>query len=510
MSKFNKCGLAAAVLAAMALPMAANAATAAYPVSTNFTFASNLFGDTSVVISNPAPYTITTNASDNIIGRTTGFGVRLILGNGAKFATTTTAPVAGGALIGYLPPTVAALGDSRMVISVTPDPDAPNQNILTGSLLTFDAGTIDLGSVTALATPGASIPVTIELFDSNTAQVFQTIQGAVLATSAEGTTVTFNPNGGDVLKKIDVSTCSGTAKTLFSPNGVIGTSCSLSGSDLFDAGAITIGITEVNDQRVLAAGFDGGNNDGGAFGYVVTDPLADTVDVTVTGTDFSAFAEGAGSVFLGDASCGTNYGSGEVTSDRATFTAVPMSAFPASPTGGTVHVCFAVEGEELISAQALQASVGINFTDERLIEPGDRTGGLLPLAYNGSVLEFQNFNPASNPRAESFIRLTNNNSTTCPVTLTGKDDNGMPGDSAVALTLAPQASVTLNSADVENGSSKATGAFGDGAGRWYLTVDAECTNIVGSALNRNLEDGTVTNLTSDKRDTQVVYPSYVQ
>jgi hypothetical protein len=506
MSKFNKCGLAAAVLAALALPMAANAATAAYPANTNITFASNLFGDQSVVISNPAPYTITTNASDNIIGRTTGFGVRLILGNGAKFATTTTAPVAGEALIGYLPPTVAALGDSRMVVSVTPDPDAPNQNILTGSLLTFGAGTIDLGSVTALATPGASIPVTIELFDSNTAQVFQTITGAVLATSAEGTTVTFNPSAGDVPKRIDVSTCSGTAKTGFSPDGTIGGSCPASPeTSLFDAGAITIGITQVtNNERVLAAGFSGGNNDGGAFGYVVTDPLADTVDVTVTGTDFSAFAEGAGSVFLGDASCGANYGSGEVTSDRATFTAVPMSAFPATPTGGTVHVCFAVGGEELISAQALQASVGINFTDERLIEPGDRTGGLLPLAYNGSVLEFQNFNPASNPRAESFIRLTNNNNTSCPVSLTGKDDNGMSGASAVALTLAPQASVTLNSADVENGSSKATGAFGDGAGRWYLTVDAECTNIVGSALNRNLEDGTVTNLTSDKRDTQAV------
>jgi len=32
-----------------------------------------------------------------------------------------------------------------------------------------------------------------------------------------------------------------------------------------------------------------------------------------------------------------------------------------------------------------------------------------------------------------------------------------------------------------------------------VTVDAECGNFVGSALNRNLEDGTVTNLTSDKR-----------
>ena len=60
-------------------------------------------------------------------------------------------------------------------------------------------------------------------------------------------------------------------------------------------------------------------------------------------------------------------------------------------------------------------------------------------------------------------------------------------------------SVTFNSEDLENGSSKGTGSFGDGVGRWYVTADGECANLVGSALNRNLEDGTITNLTPDKR-----------
>lgn len=511
MSKFNKCGLAAAVLAAMALPMAANAATAGYPRDTNITFASNLFGDKTATITNPAPFTISTQAADNIIGRTTGFGVRLVLGNGAEFATGTTAPaiVTGGALVGYATPHIenAAKGNT-MVVSVTPDTDATTiTNIGIGEMLVFPAGSIVLDTVTALATPGASIPVTIELFDSNSAQVILRVPGTVpLATSVEGTTVTFAPQQGDPYKKIDVSPCNGgVPKTLFSPSGYIGESCTYSESytTVFDAGAISLGITQGASGPVLATGFTGANSNGTSFVYAP----ADEFDLTVTGANFGAFAEDVGSVFLSNDGCSAPaYATGTVSGDRATFEGVALSDIAGyGPAGATVHVCFSVDGKTQIAAQALSASVAIDFNDDQVVPPDARSGSLLPLMYNGTVLEFQNFNPASNPRAESFIRLTNNNSTSCPVTLTGKDDSGMPGASGVALTLAPQTSVTLTSGDVENGSAKATGAFGDGAGRWYLTVDAECGNFVGSALNRNLEDGTVTNLTTDKRSNDSGY-----
>ena len=84
---------------------------------------------------------------------------------------------------------------------------------------------------------------------------------------------------------------------------------------------------------------------------------------------------------------------------------------------------------------------------------------------------------------------------TTPLGQASAPASGVFGDSTVNFALAPGKSATFNSEDLENGSSKGTGAFGDGAGRWYVTATAECGSFVGSALNRNLEDGTITNLT---------------
>jgi len=436
----------------MALPMAANAATAGYPANTTTTFASNLFGDENATISTPASLTISTQAADNIIGRTTGFGVRLVLGNGAEFAPGTQAPALGEALDGYNAPTIAnaAQGDT-MVLSVTPD-GSGDTNIGIGEMLIFAPGAIVLDHVTALATPGASIPVSIELFDSNSAQVILRVPGQVqLASSAEGTTVTFMPNEGDAAKRIDVAPCSGgKSKTLFSPNGGIGESCtSTTGTKVFDAGEVELGIATVGagNGYVLAQGFGGKNSLDGRFAY---DPSNDTFDLTVTGTNFAPFADKVGSVFLSNDGCSSPaYATGKVTGNRATFEDVAWIDVLGTPYGATMHVCFSVDGKTQIAAQALSASAAVDFNDPIVKDPAVRTGALLPLMYNGTVLEFQNFNPASNPRAESFIRLTNNNSFSCPVTVSGKDDSGMAGASGVALTLAPQTSVTLNSGDVE-------------------------------------------------------------
>ena len=516
MSKFNKRGLVVAVAAAMVMPAAAMAANAGYPAGTTtdqYTFASNLFGASTSTISNPLAYSINTVATDNIIGRTTGFGIRLTLGNGVLFANSTVAPAAGAALTNYVAPALGAPipagGSAVLVISVTPS-STLQPNVGVGPLVTWAAGDLDLRNLGALASTGGSVPVTIELFDSNTAQVFQTIQGASLATSVEGTTVVIDPLLGDTAKRIDVATCASSgatqaSKTRFSPSGVIGASCTAADTDRteFNAGAIVLGV------RGLANGFAGANNSGnpgaGTFQY---DVAADLIDVTVSGVNFSAFnaPNGNDRVYLSNTpNCdvagafpsapGTRIIAGN---SSVTF---ETQASDWSATGGTKYVCFAttVAAATQIAAQDLEASVAITLDDAAVISPADRGGPLLPLKNNGTVLEFQNVNPAANPRAQSFIRLTNNGSIACPVTLTAKDDNGAAGASAVALTLAVGTSTTLNSEDLENGSSKATGAFGDGVGRWYVTADGECAGLVGSALNRNLEDGTVTNLTPDKR-----------
>ena len=42
-----------------------------------------------------------------------------------------------------------------------------------------------------------------------------------------------------------------------------------------------------------------------------------------------------------------------------------------------------------------------------------------------------------------------------------------------------------------------TGGFGDGTGKWYVRVTAECADLQASALNRH-QDGVVTDLTPEK------------
>lgn len=516
MSKFTKCGLAVALASALVLPATAFAASAGYPSGTQasaYTFASNLFGSNSSTVSNPAAYSINTQSTDNIIGRTTGFGIRLTLGNGVRFAQTTTAPAIGTAMTNYNAPTIATPippeGSNVLVISVTPQTTG-TPNVTIGSLVTWAAGNLDLINLAALANAGTNVPVTIELFDSNTATVFQTIQGASLATSVEGTTVVIDPTAGDVNKRIDVATCGSAggatqaARTRFSSTGVIGASCTSIDTDRteFNAGSITIGA------RGLANGFVGANNSGspeaGNFQY---DTANDEFSITVSGTDFSAFnaASGNDRVYLSTSSTCDVAGAlpdaanSRIIEGNSSITFEGLA--PQAATGSTYYVCFAttVAAATQIATQDLQASVSIDFANSNVIDPADRAGALLPLRNNGTVLEFQNVNPAANARAQSFIRLTNNGSLSCPVTLTARDDNGVAGDSAISFTLAVGQSQTFNSEDLENGSAKGTGSFGDGAGRWYVTANGECAGLVGSALNRNLETGTVTNLTPDKR-----------
>ena len=40
--------------------------------------------------------------------------------------------------------------------------------------------------------------------------------------------------------------------------------------------------------------------------------------------------------------------------------------------------------------------------------------------------------------------------------------------------------------------------MGNGTGKWYLRITAECSNFKASALNRNAQSGTVTDLTPEK------------
>ena len=88
--------------------------------------------------------------------------------------------------------------------------------------------------------------------------------------------------------------------------------------------------------------------------------------------------------------------------------------------------------------------------------------------------EVVTFNPASNRNQRSLLRLVNAGDAAAAVTIDGVDDNGAsPGDT-VRLQLPAGRARTLTAVELETGSGVGlSGALGDGAGKWELTVEAD-------------------------------------
>ena len=81
------------------------------------------------------------------------------------------------------------------------------------------------------------------------------------------------------------------------------------------------------------------------------------------------------------------------------------------------------------------------------------------------------FNPGSNIRQESLLRLLNPGDAAVDVTINAVDDNGESGG-PVTLTIDPGAARTLGAADLEEGAMALTGSLGDGAGKRRLAISA--------------------------------------
>ena len=80
------------------------------------------------------------------------------------------------------------------------------------------------------------------------------------------------------------------------------------------------------------------------------------------------------------------------------------------------------------------------------------------------------FNPGSNYRQVSRLRLVNPGSGDASVTIRGVDDSGASPGGAVRVTVAAGSELVLDSADLESGAG-VDGALGDGEGKWRLAVD---------------------------------------
>ena len=93
------------------------------------------------------------------------------------------------------------------------------------------------------------------------------------------------------------------------------------------------------------------------------------------------------------------------------------------------------------------------------------------------------FNPASNWRQESLLRLVNPGSAEVAVTIRGIDDRGSaaPGGS-VRLSVPPRAARMLSASDLEEGADNLDGKLGDGTGKWRLEVESDRGLTVVSIL----------------------------
>ena len=94
------------------------------------------------------------------------------------------------------------------------------------------------------------------------------------------------------------------------------------------------------------------------------------------------------------------------------------------------------------------------------------------------------FNPGSEVDQVSLLRLVNPTDREAEATVTGVDDAGRRGRTAVHLTLPAGRACTVDAAQLESGSGLACGpsqrGLGDGEGRWRLAVDSDAPLV---ALN---------------------------
>ena len=121
---------------------------------------------------------------------------------------------------------------------------------------------------------------------------------------------------------------------------------------------------------------------------------------------------------------------------------------------------------------------------------------LAPVAVDGSHRVVY-FNPASNRRHVSKLRLANDGEQTAAVTITGLDDRGAQSGT-VTLALAAMSAATFTSAQLEAGGEGLAGSLGDGYGKWRLRVESDVPLAVMSLVESR--DGHLVNVSTGTAD----------
>ena len=120
-----------------------------------------------------------------------------------------------------------------------------------------------------------------------------------------------------------------------------------------------------------------------------------------------------------------------------------------------------------------------------------------PSADDGSLwIPF--FNPGSNRRQASRLRLVNWGETAAEVTINGVDDAGVSSDEAVRVTVPARSARDYMSWELETGSGDGmSGTLGDGAGKWRLRVST--TGDIEALSLLHLPTGHIANVSTTPR-----------
>jgi len=473
MSILKKSGLPFAIAMAMGFGLASPA------MATTFTTANPVLVAYTTVVGGAANvstqnYAVNIQAGDNQVGRTTGFNALLTLDGTAKFAVTPN--VAPGAADAGWTVQVVAGGVGTNYVQVLVSPPSGGQITLNDSVIVLS--NVQLSNASVLASVGGAVSLSGAMHDANTGFAVGTPFSGAIVAGADPLKVTYAANAANYqLARIDV----GTGKVGFSDNGQILSTTTGPGPDgTFDAGTLTLsGVANLLNAT-----------DSSSF---VFNPTTDTFKTTLQGTFGTAFGPASGAITLAD-QCygwGTTHVSGTTTPSSSTFNYV-LNDLGVSTLPVTEHVCFNANGSDVILASAVGAST--------LVDAGTaQSGTLLPLQYNGSVLNVLTFNPAGNTMQQSFLRVVNPSSVDGKVTIVGTDDAGHVGG-PVTFTLGAGQGMQLNGDLLTNGGPNITGMLGTSTGKWRLDVTGEFDNMRVQSLMRNNSDGTVTNLSGEVID----------
>jgi len=499
MKGFTKTKIALATAGLLASGIATNVAAldGAY-AAPEPDYTQNLLGLATAEVTNVNAFGVSTEITDVVIGRTTGFGLRITL-TGAEFAAGANGTVGTGidadADFGGVVNTAWTIGAQTYgttTATITINPGTTPAGLPVGEILTFVAGDLDVDTVSASL--GAGIPVTalIEFFDPVTAAVLLTTIETIYDT-AEGTDVALTL--GNAVKRIDVGGAVNGSKTDFSPDGTINNATP---EDYFFAGTVVVGLNAAGTSSAgtAAAAWD----NAGAFQYNVA---ADTVTITLTGDDFSAFAN----VWLEDSALtgpGTECTAGIPVGQDATVidaagTAM-TAAIDAAATGETFNICLDVDVATVIEDQIINATAQVNLDPAAtmaglLINPTATMAAISPLVYNGDVIEVHFFNDNGNVGQESRLRISNKGTTSGLVRIVGIDDAGVTSAEAT-LTLNSEESVQVKTNDLILGTNGVTGGLGlPTQGKYRLTVTAEYDGLEVTNFVRNIDSGILTNFT---------------